>query len=181
MITITLHEHDRPQLAPPCKTPADRRLRTRCQAIGMAARGRRHHQMAEDWRVTPRTLPRWRHAERTGGLDGRTIHGAPGRAPRLPARLAPAIGAGVTHGPAGWGLDRANGTAAARAPSRSQPQGIAVSERSMRTLCPKHGVRPSRPTSQDLTGDPDQPAAARPDLAPLKKRRRRCTRLVESR
>jgi transposase len=130
----------------------------------MADRGRRHHQIAEDLRVTARTLQGWLHAYRTGGLAGLTLHWGPGRAPHIPEPLAPASVAWVKQGPAGCGLDRANGTAAERAPSLYQTQGSAVSERPMRACCTKHAVRPDRPTSQSLKGDPDQQAAARQDL-----------------
>jgi transposase len=112
MITITLNAHDRQQLEHTFKTTADRRLRDRCQAILMAARGRRHHQIAEDLRITPRTLQRWLHAYRTQGLDGLRIQWAPGRAPRIPEPMASEIVAWVKHGPAGCGLDRATWTAA---------------------------------------------------------------------
>jgi len=72
MIRITLNDHDRQQLEHTFTTTADRRLRDRCQAILMADRGRRHHQIAEDLRVTPRTLQRWLNAQ---------WHGRPRRAP----------------------------------------------------------------------------------------------------
>src|SRR5438067_34920 len=117
MIEITLPDPDRQQLEHTCKATADRRLRDRCQAIWMADRGRRHHQIAEDLRITPRTLHRWLQPYRTGGLDGLTIRGAPGRAPRMPETLAAAIVAWAKQGPAGCGLDRANWTAAELATS----------------------------------------------------------------
>jgi transposase len=173
MITITLHAHDRQQLEYTFKTTADRRLRDRCQAILMADRGRRPPQIAEDLRVTPRTLQRWLHSYRTGGLDGLTIHWAPGRAPRIPETLASEMVAWVKQGPTGCGLDRANWTAAALATSLYQTKGITVSERTMRAFCTKHDVRPYRPTYQYLKGDPDQQEAARQNLATLKKSHRR--------
>jgi transposase len=169
MIKITLNEHDRQQLEHTFKTTADRRLRDRCQAILMAARGRRHHQIAEDLRVTSRTLQRWLHAYRTGGLDGLTLHWAAGRAPRIPESLAPEIVAWVKQGPASCGLDRANWTAAELATYLYQTKGIAVSERTMRAFCTTHGVRPYRPTSQYRKGDPAQQDAARQELETLKK------------
>jgi transposase len=180
MSKIPFTAHDRQPWEHTFKPPADRRLRDRCHAISMTARGRRHHQIAADLRVTPRTLQRWLHAYRTGGLDGRTIHWAAGRAPRSPERWLPEMGAWVKQGPAGCGRDRANWTAAELATALSQTKGIAVSERTMRTFCPKHGVHPYRPPSQSLTGDPDQQEAARQDRATLKNRRSRCTRFVES-
>src|SRR5262249_12659937 len=75
MIKITLTDPDRQQLEHTFKTTADRRLRDRCQAILMADRGRRHHQIAEDLRVTSRTLQRWLNAYCAGGLAGLTITG----------------------------------------------------------------------------------------------------------
>ena len=43
----------------------------------------------------------------------------------------------------------------------------------MRAFCTQHGVRPYRPTYRYLKGDPVQQAAARQDLAALKKTRKR--------
>ena len=169
MIPITLNDHDRQQLEHTFNTPADRRLRDRCQALVRADRGRRHHQSAADWRVTARPLQRWLNAYRPGGLAGLTIHWGPGRAPPIPETLAPESVAWVKQGPAGCGLDRAHWTAAALATSLSQTTGSAVSERTLRAFCTKHAVRPYRPTSQSLKGDPDQPEAARQDLETLKK------------
>jgi len=165
MINIALTDHDHQQLEHTFKTTADRRLRDRCQALLMANRGRRHHQIAEDLRVTPRTLQRWLHAYRTGGLDGLPIRWAPGRTPRIPAAVAQEVVAWVKPGPAGCGLDRANWTAAELATSLYQAKGIVVSERTMRAFCAQHGIRPYRPTYQYLKGDPDQQDTARQELA----------------
>ena len=136
MIHITLNDHDRQQLEHTFKTTADRRLRDRCQAILMADRGRRHHQIAEDLRVTPRTLQRWLNAYGTGGLDGLPIHWAPGRAPHIPEFLAPEIVTWVKQGPAGCGRDRANWTAASPTP----PDAPVIT-----TVCP--GCSPPTSTS----------------------------------
>jgi transposase len=171
MITISLNDHDRQQLKHTFKTTADRRLHDRCQAILMADRGRRHHQIADDLRVAPRTLPRWLNAYRTEGLDGLRIHWAPGQAPPITGSLAPEIVAWVKQGPAGGGLDRANWTAAELATYLYQTRGIAVSERTMRAFCTKHGIRPYRPTYQYLKGDPAQQETARQDLETFKKSR----------
>src|SRR5215475_2153536 len=94
MIPITLNDYNRQQLEHTFKTTADRRLRDRCQALLMANRGRRPHQIAADVRVTPRPLQRWLNAYRTRGYAGLMIHWAPGRAPRAfprpwPRRLEP--------------------------------------------------------------------------------------------
>ena len=84
MLHSTLNADDRPQLAPTFTTTTNRRLRNRCQALWMAARGRRHHQIAADLRGTARPWQRWLQADRTRGLDGLTSPWAPGRAPRMP-------------------------------------------------------------------------------------------------
>src|SRR5688572_14284944 len=69
----------------------DRRLRGRCQAILMAARGRRHRLIAEDLGIRVRTLQCWLNTYQAGGLAGLTIPWATGRAPHIPAALAPDI------------------------------------------------------------------------------------------
>jgi hypothetical protein len=73
MIHITLNDDDRQQLETTFKTTSDRRLRDRCQAILMADHGRRHQHIADDLRVSPRTLQRWLNTYRTCGLDGLTL------------------------------------------------------------------------------------------------------------
>jgi hypothetical protein len=62
MITLPLREPERQHLTTTLKTTADRRLRERCQAILMAARHRRHCQIAQDVGVSPRTVQRWLNA-----------------------------------------------------------------------------------------------------------------------
>lgn len=173
MIRITLNDHDRQQLEHTFTTTADRRLRNRCQAILMAARGRRHQHIATDLQITPRTLQRWLHAYRREGLDGLRVQWAPGRTPHIPAHLAPEILTWVTHGPVGCGLDRANWTYGELATHLYRTHGIAVSESTMRAFCAKHGVRPYRPTYQYLKGDPQAQALARQDLAVFKKKPKR--------
>ena len=113
MSTITLNEAHYRRLEDLFHTTPDRRLRDRCHAILMAARGRRHRQMAEDVRISVRTRQRWLNASQTTGLAGLPIPWAAGRAPDIPESWASDILAGVTPGPAGCGLDRANGTYAA--------------------------------------------------------------------
>lgn len=170
MITMTLSASERQQLEATFTTTADRRLRTRCQAILMAARGRRRQNMAEDLAVSPRTLQRWLNAYRRGGLDALRIRWAPGRNASIPETLAPEIVRWVQQGPAGCGLDRANWTYGELATYLYQRTGIAVSETTMRTFCTTHGVRPYRPTYQYLKGNPQAQATARQDLATFKKK-----------
>ena len=169
MITITLSEHEREQLETTFTTTTDRRLRNRCQAILMAARGRRHAHIAADLHVTTRTLQRWLNAYRQQRLDGLRIQWAPGRAPLIAATRAPDILTWIKQGPAGCGLDRANWTYAELATYLYQTVGLSVSETTLRTFCTKHGVRPYRPTYQYLKGDPDKQQVARQELAAFKK------------
>jgi transposase len=173
MIKVTLNEFERRRLEHTFKTTAERRLRHRCQAILMAARGRRHHHIATDLGISPRTLQRWLQAYQTHGLGGLTIRWAAGRLPHISAALAPEILAWIKAGPAGCGLDRANWTYTELTTHLYRTHGIAVSESTMRAFCTRHGVRPYRPTYRYLKGDPVQQAAARHDLAALKKKRKR--------
>ena len=181
MLTLTLSMPERQQLEATFKTTADRRLRERCQAILMVDRQRRHSQVGQDVGVSPRTIQRWLNASAQGGLEGLTIRWAPGRTPHIPETVAPEILTWIKAGPAGCNLDRANWTYAELATYLSQTKGIAVSETTMRTFCTTQGVRPSRPTSRSLTGDPHPQAVARQELAAVKKSRGRRTRPVESR
>jgi transposase len=173
MMRITLSNQERQQLEEIFKTTPNRRLRTRCQAIPMASCGRRHRQMAEDLRISGRTLQRWLHAYQGRGLDGLTIHWVPGRKAKIPGNWAPEILGWITRGPVGCGLDRANWTYAGLATYLYQTKGLTVSATTMRTCCQRHGVRPYRPTSHSLKAEPGQQEQARQDLQALKKRLKR--------
>jgi transposase len=181
MMKITLSDQERDQLEEAFHTTRDRRLRARCQAILMAARGRRHRHIAEDVGISVRTIQRWLKAYQQGGLNGLKIRWAPGRAAHIPEALAPTILTWITQGPAGCGLDRANWTYAELATYLYQTQGITVSESTMRLFCQRRGVRPYRPTYRYLKADPGQQETARQDLDALKKSRGRGARSAESR
>ncbi len=181
MIRVTLSEHERQQLIEVMKTTSDARLRTRCQAVLMAHRKRRHGQIAEDLAISVRTLQRWLNAYYTGGLEGLTIRWATGRAAKIPEQWVPEILRWVQQGPAGCGLDRANWTYEELATYLYQTKGLAVSATTMRMCCQRHGVRPYRPTYQYLKADPAQQARARQDLQTLKKSRGGGTRPAEPR
>jgi transposase len=170
MMKLTLSDWDRQQLAATCKTTADPRLRQRCQAILMAARGRRHDHIAEEIAVSPRTVQRWLNAYQAGGREGLRIRWAPGRAPAIPDDLAPEIIAWIKQGPSGCGLDRANWTYGELTTYLSHHKGVTVGATTMRALCVKPGGRPYRPTYVDLKGDPDKQEQARQDLEALKKK-----------
>jgi transposase len=164
-----LSEHEREQLEILFTTTTDRRLRNRCQAILMAARGRRHAHIAEDLHVTTRPPQRWLNAYRQQRLDGLRIQCAPGQAPLIAATRAPDILTWIKQGPAGCRLDRANWTYAELATYLYQTVGLSVSETTLRTFCTKHGVRPYRPTYQYLKGDPDKRQVAHQERKAFKK------------
>jgi transposase len=171
MIKVTLSDQERRQVVEAMKATSNARLRLRCQAVLMAARGRPHGHIAEDLAVSVRTLQRWLNRYRQQGLGGLAIRWAPGRSAKIPASLAPEILGWVRQGPAGCGLDRANWTYEELAIYLYQVKGLTVSTTTVRTFCQRHGVRPYRPTYQYLKADSVQQETARHDLQALKKSR----------
>ena len=127
---------------------------------------------AADLAVNPRTVPRWLNADLEGGLDGRRPRNAPGRPPKVPARLAAAVRRWVIEGPVKPGRDRANGTHAELADHRFKAHGVSASRSAVSRFGRKQGIRPYRPTYRDLGGDPVEQAEAAEDLSGLKKKRR---------
>lgn len=181
MMKVTLSDQEHQQLVEVMKATPDARLRMRCQAVLMTARGRPHRHIAEDLAVSVRTLQRWLNRFHQQGLDGLAIRWAPGRAAKIPESLAPEILGWVRQGPAGCGLDRANWTYEELAIHLYQVKGLTVSTTTMRTFCQRHGVRPYRPTYQYLKANPAQQEIARHDLEVLKKSRGGGTGLAQSR
>jgi putative transposase len=147
----------------------DRRLRDRAQIVLMAHRGRPHGQIAADLGLSRRTVPRWLNAYRDRGLDGLTPKKARGAPAKVPADLADEVKQWVAEGPAACGLDRANWTYAELADHLYKAKGVRVSRSAVGRFCRKLGVRVYRPTYRYLRGDPAKQAAAREDLAGLKK------------
>ena len=175
MIRICLPAAERQQLQQLFRSTGDRTLRDRIQIILMAQRGRPHQQIAADLGITPRTVQRWLNAFLERGADGLRPRKAPGATPRLTADLAPLLQRWVIDGPAAQGLDRANWTYAELADHLFKARGILVRKSAMQVFCRKHGIRPYRPTYRFLRGDPAKQAAAREDLAALKKKPRRAS------
>ena len=175
MIRISLPADELRQLQQLFRTTDDRTLRDRVQIILMAQRGRPHQQIAAVLGVTPRTVQRWLNAYLECGPDGLRPRKAPGAAPKLTADLAPLLQRWVIDGPAKQGLDRANWTYAELADHLFKTKGIRVRKSAMQVFCRKHDIRPCRPTYRFLRGDPAKQAAAREDLAALKKRPRRAS------
>jgi transposase len=181
MMKVTVSDQEHQQVVEVMTTTPDGRLRMRCQAVLMAARGRPHSYIAEDLAVSVRTLQRWLNRFHAQGLRGLAIRWAPGRAAKIPAALAPEILDWVRQGPAGCGLDRANWTYEELAIYLYQVKGLTVSATTMRTFCQRHGVRPYRPTYQYLKANPAQQEVARHDLEVLKKSRGGGTGLTQPR
>ena len=169
MRRIRLTATEQTQLEHTFKTTTDRRLRDRCQAVLMASRGRKRRAIAQDLGVHRTTVRRWLTQYHERGMAGLQIHWAPGQPGRIPETLAPTIQGWVQDGPQGCGLDRANWTYEELATHLYQTTGIAVRRTAMRAFCQRHGIRPYRPTSHYLRGDPQKQQAAREELAALKK------------
>lgn len=172
MIRISLPLAELQQLRQLFRSTDDRALRDRIQVVLMAQRGRPHRQIADDLGVTPRTVQRRLNAYLEGGLGGLRPRRAPGATPRLTADLAPLLQRWVIDGPAACGLDRANWTYAELADHLFKTRGVLVRKSAMQAFCHKHDIRPYRPTYRFLRGDPAKQAAAREDLAALKKKPR---------
>jgi transposase len=173
MIHISLPAAELRQLQQLFRSTDDRILRDRVQIVLMAQRGRPHQEIAADLGVTPRTVQRWLNAYLERGPDGLRPRKAPGATPKLTADLAPLLPRWVIDGPAKQGLDRANWTYAELADHLFKTHGVLVRKSAMQVFCHKHDIRPYRPTYRFLRGDPDKQAAAREDLAALKKKPRR--------
>jgi transposase len=157
----------------PLKTPPERRLRDRGQAVLRAARGRARHLSAQDLGVQ-RTTRRWGvQSYRGRGLQGLQLQGAPGHPRRIPAEVAPPSVEGVKGGPARGGLQRAHGPSAAVAAYLSTQPGIEVSEPAMRDCGHRQQIPPSRPPSRYWRGNPQRQAQAQRELTELKEKPRR--------
>jgi len=155
------------------RTTDDRRLRDRAQIVLLAQRGRPHQGIADDLAISPRSVQRWLNAYLDRGLDGLQPRHAPGAKPKLTAELAPLLQQWVIDGPVKQGLDRANWTYAELADHLYKTKGVRVQKSAMQVFCSRHDIHPYRPTYRFLRGDPVKQAAAREDLAALKKKRRR--------
>jgi transposase len=179
MIRISLPLPECERLQQLFRSTTDRKLRDRIQIVLLAQRRRSHQDIAHDLAITPRTVQRWLNAYLERGLDGLRPKKARGAVPKLTADLAPLLQRWVIDGPAAQGLDRANWTYAELADPLFKTEGIRVQKSAMHVFCSRHAIRPYRPTYRFLRGDPAKQAAAREDLAALKKSSGRQTRLVE--
>jgi transposase len=173
MIRIQIAGPDLDRLEQAFLQATDRKFRDRIQIILMAHRGRKHQDIATDLGVTARTVQRWLNTYCDEGLDGLRPRKAKGQPPKIPGALAQEIRRWVIEGPAKQGLDRANWTHAELADHLKKTHGITASRSAMQRFCRKLGIRPYRPTYRYLRGDPVKQAAAREELAELKKGPRR--------
>ena len=172
MIRVHLPADELRRLQQTFRTTDDRRLRDRTQLVLLAQRGRPHQVIAADLGISPRSVQRWLNAYLERGVEGLRPRQAPGAQPKLTAALAPVLRQWVIDGPAKQGLDRANWTYAELADHLYKTRGVRVQKSAMQVFCHRHGIRPYRPTYRFLRGDPAKQAAARDDLADLKKKRR---------
>ena len=171
MIRVHLPAHELTTLQQTFRDTDDRRLRDRTQIVLLAQRGRPHQAIAEDLGISTRTVQRWLNPYLEHGLQGWQPRQAPGAKPKLTADLAPVLPQWVIDGPVRQGLDRANWTYAELADHLYKAKGIRVQKSAMQVFCQRHDIRPYRPTYRFLRGDPVKQAAARDELADLKKKR----------
>lgn len=171
MIRISLPDDELQRLETVFGEAADAALRHRAQIVLMAHRGRRHPDIAADTGTSPRSVQRWLNAYLDRGLDGLRPRKAPGAKPKLTPDLAPVLRQWVIDGPAKHGLDRANWTYPELADHLLKTRGVRVGKSALQAFGARHGIRPYRPTYRFLRGDPAKQAAARDEIAALKKGR----------
>ncbi|MCI0673827.1 MAG: helix-turn-helix domain-containing protein [Myxococcaceae bacterium] len=165
---MTLREKERAELAEAFRTTEDRRLAERCQAVLMAARGRRPEEIAQDVCAGVRTVYTWLRLYREGGLAGLRITWAPGKTPLIPEAHAEEVKEWVRRGPQACGVARANWTYGTLAEHYARVKDVGISETCMRDFCHRHGIRPYRPTYRFLRGDPEKQARAAEEIEALK-------------
>lgn len=172
MIRISLPGDDlqRPEDTPR-ETP-DPELRHRARIVLMAHRGRRRPDIAADTGTPPRSAQRWLDAYLDRGLGGPRPREAPGARPKLTPDPAPVLRRRVIGGPAKRGPGRANWTYPGPADHPLRTRGVRVGKSALREFGAKHGGRPYRPAYRSPRGDPANQAAARGEVADLKKGRR---------
>lgn len=164
-----LSEEARAELEKTFRTTEDRRLAERCQAVLMAARGRKPQEIAVDVGAGVRTIFWWLKLYREGGLGALRIRWGPGKTPLIAEEHAEVLKQWVRAGPQGCGVARANWTYAGLAEHYTRQKQVEVSETTMRDFCHRHGIRPYRPTYRFLKADPARQAKAAEDIAALKR------------
>jgi transposase len=171
MIRIQLSEREARELEAAFRSTQDRKHRDRLQIVLLAHQGRPRQDIASDLRVNRRSVQRWLNAYCEKGLAGLLPRKAPGKKPGIPASMADEVKRWVIEGPARQGLDRANWTHEELADHLLKAKGIRTSRSAVQRFCQKIGIRLYRPTYRYLRGDPDKQAAAKDDIAALKRGR----------
>ena len=151
----------------------DRKFRDRLQIVLMAHRGRARQDIAVDLGVHRKTVTRWLNAYGDGGLDALRPKKARGKPGKIPQTLADVVRCWVIDGPAKQGLDRANWTHEELADHLRKTRGIQTSRSAVQRFCSKIGIRVYRPTYHYERGNPEKQAAAKQDIAELKKKPKR--------
>jgi transposase len=172
MIRIQLSEPDARSLEDEYRRCKDAAYRDRLQIVRLAARDRPRQQIADDLGITTRTVQRWLNRYLEHGLAGLLPRKAKGAEAKVPADLGEEVRRWVIEGPVAQGLDRANWTHAELAEHLYRTHGIRASRSAMQRFCQKLGIRVYRPTDRFLRGDPEKQAAAREELAELKRGRK---------
>jgi transposase len=175
MIRIRLSESDAQLLEDEYRRAKGVVHRDRLQIVRLAARDRPHQRIADDLGITTRSVQRWLNRYLEHGLAGLLLRKAKGAEAKVPADMADEVRRWVFEGPQALGLDRANWTHAELAEHLFRTHGIRASRSAMQRFCQKLGIRVYRPTYRFLRGDPEEQAAAREDLAGLKRGPRRAT------
>jgi len=175
MIRIRLSEPDARLLDDEYRRSKDAAHRNRLPIVRLAARGRPHQQIAADLGITTRSVQRWLNRYLEHGTAGLRTRKAKGAEAKIPPDLADEVRRWVIAGPQAQGLDRANWTHAELAEHLFRTHGIRASRSAMQRSCQRLGIRVYRPTYRFLRGDPAKQAAAREDLAGLKRGRRRAS------
>jgi transposase len=139
------------------RSTEDRKLRDRLQIVLLAARGRKHRDIAADLCVNRRTVQRWLNAYLERGLDGLRPRKDQGASGKIPVGLADEIKRWVIDGPTGQGLDRTNWTHAELADHQFKTHGVAPSRSAMHRFCSRVAIRPPLPADLSLpAGRPGQ-------------------------
>jgi transposase len=127
------------------RTPA--RVVRRAQIVLLAAEGRQNKQIAEQLGIMPRIVALWRSRFLEQGLDGLT-HDAPrsGRKPSLSAANVRSIVRKTTQeeprGAAQWS-------------TRTMAKAVGVSEKTVRRIWKRHGLKPHLFRTFKVSNDPD--------------------------
>jgi transposase len=169
VIKVELSKDEAVRLQQLFKQSRQRGVRDRAQAVLMAAERRPRGQIAQDLRVTPRTVQRWINAWIERKEAGLTPGQPPGKLPLLAASLAERVRQWVIDGPAACGTKFANWTHRTLAQYTGRTLGIKLRRSAMGAFCRRHEIRLYRPTYRYLRGDPAKQAAAQAELAALKK------------